>query len=210
MSLDPVNLDLIKEIDLLWEPVYPYLAQAVTEYYPGREGTLLEIGPFSGVIFELKKQGIGDSFVIAAFPPGLVSTFQEQAKRHLASPVDVIETDPALDGVDENSVDLAIFRGAFFFPSLFQVNWTAIHRVLKPNGKALVGGGFGKFTPREVITKIGKTSKDLNLQMGKVDRTAEDLKEEIRRISVEATFEIITEGGLWVLMRKRSHSSCGV
>jgi hypothetical protein len=112
--------------------------------------------------------------------------------------------------VDENSADLAIFRGAFFFPSLFQVNWAAIHRVLKPNGIALVGGGFGKFTPREVISKIGKKSRDLNFQMGKVDRTPGDLKEEIKGISVRATFEILSEGGLWVLMRKKHHSSYGI
>jgi len=201
-----VDLDLIKEIHLLWEPVYPYLSRAVTEYYGRREGTLIEIGPFCGVIFELKKQGIGDSFVIAAFPRGLTNTFQEQARRHNpASPIDVIETNPGLDGVDENSADLIIFRGAFFFPSLFQVHWPAIHRVLKPNGIALVGGGFGKFTPREVIAKIGKESRDLNLQLGKIDRTAEDLKDEIEGISVEATFEILTEGGLWVLMTKKPH-----
>jgi hypothetical protein len=93
---------------------------------------------------------------------------------------------------------------------LFQVNWAAIHRVLKPNGIALVGGGFGKFTPREVITKIGKKSRDLNLQMGKVDRTPEELRKEMEGISVEATFEILTEGGLWVLMKKNPYPSCGM
>ena len=200
-----VNLDLIREINLLWEPVYPYLARAVREYYSRREGAVLEMGPFCGVIFEMMKQGIGDSFAIATFPPGLANTFQEQATRQsLSSPIDVIETDRTLRGVGDNGADLAIFRGAFFFPSLFQVDWLAIHRVLKPNGVALVGGGFGKFTPREIITKIGKRSRDLNLQMGKVDRTAGDLKEEIERASVKAGLEILTEGGLWVLMRKRS------
>jgi hypothetical protein len=198
-----VNLDLIKEINLLWEPVYPHLARTIREYYGRPGGALLEIGPFSGVIFEVKKQGIGDSFAIAAFPPGLASYFQEQARRQRAvSPVDVIETDPALDGVEENSTDLAIFRGAFFFPSLFQVHWSSIHRVLKPKGVALIGGGFGKLTPHEVITKIERKSRDLNLQIGKVDITAGDLEEEIERTSLKASFEILTEGGLWVLMRK--------
>jgi hypothetical protein len=85
---------------------------------------------------------------------------------------------------------------------MFQVHWPAIHRVLKPKGVALVGGGFGKFTPREVITKIGKESRDINLQIGKVDITAENLKDEVERTSLKASFEILTEGGLWVLMRK--------
>jgi hypothetical protein len=66
----------------------------------------------------------------------------------------------------------------------------------------LIGGGFGKLTPHEVITKIGRKSRDLNLQIGKVDITAGDLEEEIERTSLKAGFEILTEGGLWVLMRK--------
>ena len=197
------NLDLIRDIDLLWEPVYPYLARAIGEYYGRREGTLLEIGPFCGVIFELARQGIGDSFAIAAFPQGMANHIQEKARQRSAThPAEVIETNPTLDGVKENGVDLAIFRGAFFFPSLFEVHWPSIHRVLKPNGIALIGGGFGKFTPVEVITKIGQKSRDLNLRIGKVEITEDRLREEVEKIDLKATFEILTEGGLWILMRK--------
>jgi SAM-dependent methyltransferase len=197
------NLELIKEIDLLWEPVYPYLARAIAEYYGRSDGTLLEIGPFCGVIFELRKQGIGDSYVIGAFPRGVANILRELANREgQTSPIDVIETDATLKGLGENSADLVIFRGALFFPSLFRVHWSAIHRVLKPNGIALVGGGFGKFTPHEVIEKIGKRSRELNLQLGKVDLTAEKLKAGIERSSCKASFKILSEGGLWTLMKK--------
>jgi SAM-dependent methyltransferase len=203
-SRGPVNLELIREINLLWKPVYPYLAQAVREYYGRREGALIEIGPFCGVIFELRKQGIGDSYLIGAFPRGLADTFREQARRgRQTSPIDVIETDAALEELDENSVDLIIFRGALFFPSLFRVGWEGIHRVLKPNGVALVGGGFGKFTPQEVIEKIANRSRALNLQLGKVDVTPAELKAEMERFSFKASLKILSEGGLWVLMKKR-------
>jgi SAM-dependent methyltransferase len=198
-----VALELIKEIDLLWEPVYPYLARFIGDYYGRRGGTLLEIGPFCGVIFELRRQGIGDTYVIGAFPPGLTNTFRKQARREgQTSPVHVIETDATLEGLGDNRIDLAIFRGALFFPSLFRVHWQAISRVLKPNGTALVGGGFGKFTPHEVIEKIGRRSRDLNSQLGKVEVTAEKLKAEIEGASFRGSLRILNEGGLWVLMNK--------
>ena len=70
-----VNLDLIKEIDRLWDPVHPYLARHIHELYGRQDGNILEIGPFCGSIFTLLRQGIGSSFLIATFPPGMGDFF---------------------------------------------------------------------------------------------------------------------------------------
>lgn len=201
--MNPVNLDLIKEIDNLWEPVYPNLAQQIHELYGRQDGNILEIGPFCGMIFTLQKKKIGLSFLIATFPPGMGDFFRQEAmKRRLGNKIKIIETDSSLTGIKENEIDLAIFRGAFFFPSLFKVNFSAIHRVLKMNGIAFIGGGFGKFTPDTVIKDIGKRSRDLNLQIGKIEVTEDELRQVIKTSKVEEKVEIISEGGLWVLMRK--------
>ncbi len=107
-----------------------------------------------------------------------------------------------LTGVDENRIDLAIFRGAFFFPSLFEVNFSAIFRVLRRDGIAFIGGGFGKFTPETVIKKIGKRSRDLNLKIGKIEVNEDQLRHVIRTSNVKGNVTIVSEGGLWLLMRK--------
>jgi hypothetical protein len=127
---------------------------------------------------------------------------QEAKKRNLGDKVKVIETHSSLTGIKENKIDLAIFRGAFFFPSLFKVNFSAIHRVLKANGMAFIGGGFGKLTPDKVIKDIGKRSRDLNLQIGKIEVNEDQLRHMIKEGNLEWKAEIISEGGLWVLMRK--------
>ena len=116
--------------------------------------------------------------------------------------VRVIETDTALSGIEENSIDLAIFRGAFFFPSLFKVNFSVIHRVLKINGVGFIGGGFGKFTPDSVIEGIGRKSRELNHQIGKLEISEDRLRQDIQIEGMEREIKIISEGGLWVLMRK--------
>jgi len=201
--MSSVNLDLIKEIDSLWEPVYPYLAQQIHELYGRQDGNILEVGPFCGMIFTLQRKKIGRSFLIATFPQGMGDFFRQEAKkRKLEEKIKITETDPSLTGIEENKIDLAIFRGAFFFPSLFKVNFLAIHRVLKTNGIAFIGGGFGKLTPDTVIKDIGKRSRDLNLQIGKIEINEDQLRQDIEKSNVKGKVEIISEGGLWVLMRK--------
>lgn len=194
---------LIKELNLLWEPVRPYLARQVEELYGRQDGYVLEIGPFSGLIFSLAQENVGRTFSIAAFPQATIPLYQQEARKlRLEDKVRVIESDSSLINIAEGSVDLAIFRGALFFPSLFRVDFGAIYRTLSTRGIAFVGGGFGKRTPPEVISQIGKRSEQLNAAMGRVRVTVESVRDQMRSGHLEEKCEITTEGGLWVVMKK--------
>ncbi|MGA2318739.1 MAG: class I SAM-dependent methyltransferase [Thermodesulfobacteriota bacterium] len=194
---------LIEELNLLWEPIRPYLARQVEELYGRRDGHVLEIGPFSGLIFSLAQKKVGQSFLIAAFPQAAVPLYRQEARKHgLEDRVRIIESDSSLIGIADESVDLAIFRGALFFPTLFRVDFGAIYRTLRTAGIAFVGGGFGKHTPSEVISQIGKRSEQLNTAMGRVRVTVESVQDQLRSSHLEGKCEITTEGGLWVVMKK--------
>ena len=194
---------LIGELNLLWEPVRPYLARQIEELYKRRDGHILEVGPFSGLIFEFVRINIGRSFSIAAFPQATIPLYRSEArKQRLEDQVRIIESDSSLSNIDEGNVDLAIFRGALFFPRLFQVDFRAIYRTLSTEGIAFIGGGFGKYTPPEVISRIGKRSEQLNSALGRVRVTVESVRDQLRSSTLEETCEIITEGGLWVVLRK--------
>ena len=193
----------IGELNLLWEPVRPYLARQIEELYRLRDGHILEMGPFSGLIFELVRINIGRSFSIAAFPQATIPLYRSEArKQRLEDRVRIIESDSSLSNIDEGNVDLAIFRGALFFPRLFQVDLRAIYRTLSTEGLALIGGGFGKYTPPEVISRIGKRSEQLNSAIGRVRVTVESVRDQLRSSTLEEKCEITTEGGLWVVLRK--------
>jgi len=197
-------VDYMKELYVLWKPVFPYLAMHIEELYGRKGGTILDVGPFVGVSRTLVERTIGNAFLIATFPRGM-GRFLKQEIVHDTGDIPYVffETDPSLDCMRDHSVDLVIFRGAFFFPEVFVPDIQALHRVLKPDGVGIVGGGFGKYTPPSLIQEIGERSRDLNKLIGKVN---------ISRISIEATIishnmerfcEIISDGGLWVIIRKQ-------
>ena len=194
---------LLAELNLLWEPIRPYLARQVEEIYGRRDGYVLEIGPFSGLIFALAQEKVGQSFSIAAFPRGAFLWCRQEAKKlGMEDKVRIIESDSSLSNIGEGSVDLAMFRGGLFFPGLFQVDFSAIYRTLSTTGIAFVGGGFGKYTPPEVISQVGKRSEQLNAAMGRVRISSESVRDQLRSNTLDEKCEITTEGGLWVVMRK--------
>jgi hypothetical protein len=67
---------------------------------------------------------------------------------------------------------------------------------------AIIGGGFGKYTPREVIDAIAARSRDLNLRIGKTEITASKLHKDAGTGKIPGCTELITDGGLWVIIRK--------
>ena len=193
----------IEELNFLWEPVRPFLAKEVEELYGRRDGDILEIGPFSGLIFSLAQKNVGRTFSIAAFPQATIPLFQQEARKlGLEERVRIVESNSSLINIADGSVDLVIFRGALFFPTLFQVDLGAIYRTLSTRGIAFVGGGFGKYTPPEVINQIKKRSEQLNAAMGRVRVTFESVRDQVQSSRLEQECEITTEGGLWVVMRK--------
>ena len=194
---------LIEELNLLWEPIRPYLARQIEELYGRQDGHILEIGPFSGLIFALAQKNIGQSFSIAAFPQTTIPLYRQEAREQgLEDRIRITESDSSLINIADDSVDLAIFRGALFFPALFQVDLGAVYRTLRKEGIAFVGGGFGKYTPTGAISQIGKRSEQLNAAMGRVRVTVESVQDQVRSSHLEGKFEITTEGGLWVVMKK--------
>ena len=201
--MEMMEKDLIVELNRLWEPVRPYLAQQVSELYGRHGGRVLEAGPFSGLALELARRGIGTSFHMAVFPGEIADTLKDEARElGLVGKVTIAESDEKLIGVPKEAFDLAVFRGAFFFPSFFRPDLPAVYRSLKAGGVALVGGGFGRHTPEDIIRSIEKRSKDLNQALGRVRITERDLWSILEAAGLKERAIMIAEGGLWVLLRK--------
>ena len=98
--------------------------------------------------------------------------------------------------------DLVIFRGAYFFLDEEGKIIREIYRVLKEDGIAFIGGGYGKVTPQALIDEIAHKSRDLNDRLGRRRVTVGEVKGMVKKAGLSDHARIEREGGLWLVIKK--------
>lgn len=200
-----VDLRILKDVNELWSKIYPYLAVQVVKYYGRRNGEVLELGPFSGGIsMELARLYPGLNITIAAQDHGVVDCLRKEMevaglnrKMELNwSPLDNL-------GFADCLFDLVIFRGAYFFLDEEGGMLREIYRVLKKDGLAFIGGGYGKDTPQALIDEIADESRHLNDQLGRKRVTEEEVKNMVNKAGLTSHAGVEKEGGLWLIIHKQ-------
>lgn len=196
------EIELVIRINQLWQKIYPYLAMEIKELYSKNEGEFLELGPFSGGIsIELSKLipfariTIGEeSGELRQYFDSLIAKDKLQ-ERIMTNPTPLFPL-----AFSNETYDLIIFRGAFFFLTTDIIK--EIFRILRKGGKAFVGGGYGFCTPQELIAKIADESKELNYKLGKKWISKSELMEMINNTKLNDFATIAEKGGLWLILHK--------
>jgi SAM-dependent methyltransferase len=194
--MEDMDPGLISRLNELWRPIYPYLAQWITQWCPTKPYWILELGPFSGGISNLLS-GLSKNVRTVCLMPqhGVAQGMRDQFESNVQALVGSLERLPFMA-----SFDVVLFRGAFFFLTLEIIREG--YRVLKPGAYALLGGGYGPLTPSKEIAKIAEESKRLNYQLGKKWISRKELAEMVKDAEMERYSEILEEGGLWLLLKK--------
>ena len=78
-----------------------------------------------------------------------------------------------------------------------------IYRILKENGLAFIGGGYGKNTPQGLIDEIADESRDLNDRLGRRRVTEGEVRTMVSKAGLTSHTRIEKEGGLWLVIQKR-------
>jgi SAM-dependent methyltransferase len=102
----------------------------------------------------------------------------------------------------DDFADVVMSRGSFYFWQDRALGLCEIHRVLRPGGKAMIGGGLGVGYPawarREFIRRRREGMEREGPQAAQQFRQARS-PETFRRLAAEAgltTFQVVGEGGL--------------
>jgi SAM-dependent methyltransferase len=192
---------IIMEINALWLPVYPYMAEHLLAISGVTGGGFLDLGPFAGgLALSVLRKSETLAVTVIDESARLLHWVEAQAADggygwRLTTHRRPIDPIPEVDA----SCDLIAVRGAFFFltPTLLQ----EVRRVLRPGGFGWVGGGYGPTTPDEVTTPIADRSRVLNEAIGKRRITPEDAQVLVDVAGLETCTRVVTEGGLWLEIR---------
>lgn len=182
---------------------YPYVARDVMEICSPRDGVWMDLGCGEGPMALALAQMSGSVLV-------LVDPNREALSRAMGKSQELGLSGRTLAAVGraeslpfaDNSVDLVISRGSIFFWENPAAGVREVRRVLRPGGKAMLGGGLGSTYPQWARRSFIRRRREGVRKRGPeaVRRFREARRPEtFRRWAIGAglkDFRVVGEGGL--------------
>lgn len=134
---------------------YPYVVKDILKYCQPKKGFWIDLGAGKGQVAIPLIEATGNPVVMLdpdaeAMSKGLETARKKGLNSRLFAVVGVAEKMPFPD----SSVDLVASRGSVFFWDDPVKGLQEVYRVLRPGGKAYIGGGAGSGYPKEATQKL--------------------------------------------------------
>jgi len=206
---------------------YPYVVQDVLRYCRPTKGCWVDLGAGKGQVAIPLIEATGNPVIMLdpdqkALAGGLQIARRLGLQDRLSAVVGVAEAMPFPD----NSVDLVVSRGSIFFWKDPVKGLQEVHRVLRPGGKAYLGGGAGSGYPKSAVEKLiqERREKMAGEEAEKWKRFVELRRpEQMRRWAQDAglpQFTVMGRGalsaddpwvgqGVWLLYEKQGPATTG-
>jgi len=141
---------------------YPYVVKDILKYCEPEKGFWIDLGAGKGQVAIPLIEATGNPVVmldpnVEAMAKGWEIAREKGLGDRLFAVVGVAEDMPFPD----NSADLVVSRGAIFFFDDPVKGLHEVYRVLRPGGKAMIGGGAGSGYPKEAAEKLIQDRKDM-------------------------------------------------
>jgi SAM-dependent methyltransferase len=196
-----------------------YVVQDLLRLCQPQPGFWVDLGAGKGQVAIPLLEATDNSVVMVdpkadALAEGLQTAREKGLQRRLAAVVGSAESLPFPD----NTVDLVVSRGSIFFWEDPVQGLREVHRVLRPGGKAYVGGGAGSGYPKSAVIELIQGRKE-KLQGDEAEkwqrfielRRPEQMQDWASRAGLPA-FRVLGQGaiaddeqigqGVWLLFEK--------
>ena len=151
MDITPVEFDRIARH--IFAPVYPVIARQITARTQVTSGVCLDLGSGGGYLGIALAASTRLKVVLLDRSPEMVRIARDNvAAAEMEDRIDAVHADVHRIPLCAASVDLVVSRGSVFFWEDKTAAFREVGRVLKPGGKAYIGGGMGTPALMEEIT----------------------------------------------------------
>ncbi len=200
MSNDPQHIDSML-IDGTHAPVYSIIASQITRKFNKTEGTAIDVGSGPASL-SISMARITQLHIYAMDISTEMLNIAKRSieKEHLETQITPIRGNVNHMPFPNEFADLIFSRGSLFFWKDLPTAFKEIHRVLKPNGAAYIGGGFGSAELRKKVKNHLKRDDRFNKSPPKIQ--AYKLEINIIEAGIGDYTLIDDDSGLWVLFKK--------
>ena len=205
---------------------YPYVIQDALEYCTPTKGFWVDLGAGKGQVAIPLIEATGNPVVMLdpnaeAMTEGLRIAREKKLEDRLSAVVGRSEAMPFPD----NTVDFVVSRGSIFFWDDPAKGLKEVYRVLRPGGKAYIGGGAGSGYPKSAVEKLIQDRKE-KMRGDEAEkwtrfvelRRPEQMKQWADKAGLKE-FEVMGMGaissedkrtgqGVWILFEKKAEGVC--
>ncbi len=200
MMVDTGNYDVL-------QPMYPLLIQQFVDDYTLKDGIALDIGVGPGWMgLELSKITDMEMVFFDISQDALDLSSQNFKKIKVDNKASFILGDVHAMPFENDRFDFIMSRGSIWFWTIPHRALQEIHRVLKPGGAAVIGGGLGRYLPPSMRKRL---SMALHHGMENRGEHRPAMKDFARMVEASGIpdYRIMTDGasdtGRWIEIQKR-------
>ena len=198
--------DFEKIVKGAFAPIYPVIAKQIINKCQITSGNCIDVGCGSGPL-SLMLAKITDLNIYALdISTKAIELLKDKIETEgLSNRIKPMLNDAESMPFEDNFADLIFSRGSMFFWNDQTKVFKEIYRVLKPNGMAYIGCGFGT---AELFEEVKKKMEEIDPMWdeNRKKRLENDDASKMERILKEAKipiYEIINEDfGFWILLKK--------
>ncbi len=190
--------------DTIFSPIYPVLAEQIVTNTGIHSGTALDVGSGPGHLATALALASECTVHALDCSPDMIEICQNRVSEKGLNKRVI----PALGDVSEipygdNTFDLIISRGSWFFWEDLSKSLSEIYRVLRPGGKTYIGGGFGTTALKEqIVAAMKERESDFEAGMKErmTSRSPDIIKSTLENIGVHNYSLINDDSGIWLMM----------
>ncbi|EHP89090.1 class I SAM-dependent methyltransferase [Methanotorris formicicus] len=190
----------------IFAPIYPVIAKQIVERTNIKDGICIDLGTGTGAL----ARGIAKITNLKVYALDISEDMLKLTEKYTKEEKLDGKIIPILGDVHnmpfkDNFADLIISRGSMFFWEDKVKAFKEIYRVLKPEGMAHIGGGFGnKELKEKIFAEMRKRNpnwdNEVKSRMG--NHNKELLKEILNKAGIPNYKIINNDSGLWILIKK--------